>query len=81
MGRGSPGGTSDKEPTYQFRRHKRHGFDLWVVKVPWKRAWQLTPVFLPGESHRPRSLVGYTPWGHKRVGHDLVTEQQQSQGT
>jgi len=61
MGRGSPGGASDKESTYQFRRRKRHEFDLWVVKVPWKRAWQLTPVFLPGESHGQRSLVGYNP--------------------
>ena len=33
--------------------------------------------FLPGKSHEPRSLVGYSPWGHKRVGHDLVTKQQQ----
>ena len=33
---------------------------------------QPTPVFLPGESHRQRSLAGYSPWGHKRVGHDLA---------
>ena len=33
--------------------------------------------FLPGKSHEHRSLVGYSPWGHKRVGHDLVTKQQQ----
>ena len=33
------------------RRHKRHSFDIWVRKVPWRRAWQPTPVFLPGESH------------------------------
>ena len=37
-----------------------------------------TPVFLPGESHGQRSLVGYSPWGHKRVRHDLVTKQQQN---
>ena len=36
-----------------------------------------TPVFLPGESHGQRSLVGYHPWGHKRVGHNLATKQQQ----
>ena len=36
----------------------------------------IASVFLPGESHGQRSLVGYSPWGHKRVGHDLVTEQQ-----
>ena len=32
---------------------------------PWRRQWQSTPVFLPGESHGQRSLVGYSPWGHK----------------
>ena len=40
------------------------GFDPWVGKIPWRRAWQPTPVFLPGESHGQRSLVGYSPWGH-----------------
>ena len=44
--------------------HKRHGFDPWVEKKPWRRAWQPTPVFLPGESHGHRSLVGYSPWDH-----------------
>ena len=34
-------------------------------KIPWRRAWQPTPVFLPGESHWQRSLAGYSPWGHK----------------
>ena len=37
----------------------------WVGKIPWRRKWQPTPVFLPGKSHGPRSLVGYCPWGHK----------------
>ena len=41
------------------------GFNPWVEKIPWRRAWQPTPVFLPGESHRQRSLVGYSSWGHK----------------
>ena len=40
---------------------KRHGFDPWVRKIPWRREWQPTPVFLPGESHGQRSLVGYSP--------------------
>ena len=40
-------------------------FDPWVRKIPWRRKWQLTPSFLPGESHGQRSLVGYSPWGHK----------------
>ena len=40
---------------------KIHRFDSWVGKTPWRRAWQPTPVFLPGESHGQRSLVGYRP--------------------
>ena len=47
---GFPGGTSGKEPACQCRRHKRHRFDPWVGKIPWRRASQPTPVFLPGES-------------------------------
>ena len=39
---------------------KRHGFDPWVWKIPWKRSWQPTPVFLPGESHGQRRLGGYS---------------------
>ena len=40
-------------------------FEPWVRKIPWRRAWQPTPVFLPGEFHEQRSLVGYSPWGRK----------------
>ena len=47
--------------------------DPWVRKIPWRRAWQATPVFLPGEFHGQRSLVGYSPGGH-RVGHDGATK-------
>ena len=43
----------------------RPGFDPWVRKIPWRRKWQPTPVFLPGKSHGQRSLVGYSPWGRK----------------
>ena len=43
----------------QRRRYKRAGFDPWVDKIPWRRAWQHTPVFLPGESHEQRSLACY----------------------
>ena len=39
--------------------------DPWIGENPWRRAWQPTPVFLNGESHGQRSLVGYSPWGHK----------------
>ena len=49
---GFPGGTGAKEPTCHCRRHKRPGFDPWVGKIPWRRKWKPTPVFLPGESHR-----------------------------
>ena len=62
---GFPGRASGEEPTCQCRRHKRHGFDPWVRKIPWKRACQPIPVFLPGESHGQRSLAGYSPQGHK----------------
>ena len=44
---------------------RRPGFYPWVRKIPWRREWQPTPVFLPGESHGQRSLAGYSPWGHK----------------
>ena len=38
-----------------------------IAGRPWRRKWQPTPVFLPGKSQGQRSLVGYSPWGHKRV--------------
>ena len=40
-------------------------FDPWVRKIPWRRKWHPTPVLLPGKFHGWRSLVGYSPWGHK----------------
>ena len=43
----------------------RSGFDPWVRKILWRRKWQPTPVLLPGKSHERRSVVGYSPWGHK----------------
>ena len=42
---------------------RKHGFNAWVRKIPWRRKRQPTPVFLPGESHGQRRLVGYSPWG------------------
>ena len=47
----------------------------------WRRTWQPTLVFLLGRSHGQKSLVDYNPWGHKRVGHDLVTETTRTLGT
>ena len=55
------GGASGKEPTCQCRRPKRRRFDPWAGKIPWRRKWQPTTVFLPGESHGQRSLMGYNP--------------------
>ena len=45
-------------------------------RSPGEWGWEPNPAFLPGKSHGQRSLSGYSPWGCKRVGHDLVTEQQ-----
>ena len=63
---GFPGGTSGKEPTYQSKRYKRLEIYPWVRKISWRKAWQPTPVFLPGESYGQRSLAGYSPWGQKQ---------------
>ena len=74
---GIPRWLSGKESACQCRRHRRFRFNPWVRKISWRRKWQPTPVFLPGKSHGQRSLVSYSPWGRKRVGHDLETKQQQ----
>ena len=44
---------------------RRPGFSPWVRKVPWRRKWLPTPIFLPGEFHGQRNLAGYHPWSHK----------------
>ena len=64
---GFQGGASGKEPACLCRRHKRREFHCWIGKIPWRRAWQPTPVFLPGESHGQRCLVGYSPQDHKEL--------------
>ena len=71
---GLPWWFSGKESTCQC---KRCGFTPWVWKIPWRRKWQPTPVYLPGESHGQRNLAGYSPQGVTRAGHDLMTKQQQ----
>ena len=43
----------------------RPGFNPWMGKILWRRQWQPTPVLLSGKSNGRRSLVGYSPWGHK----------------
>ena len=62
---GFPGGASGKESTCNAGDSNRIGFSSWVGKIHWRRKWQPTPLFLPGESHRQRSLMGYIPWGRK----------------
>ena len=61
---GFPDG-SGKESICQCRRLKRHRFDPWVGKIPWRRKWQPTPIFLPGEPREQRSRMGYSPKGLK----------------
>ena len=46
----------------QWRRRR---FNPWIRKIPWRRKWQPTPLFLPGKSHGQRNLAGYSPWGCK----------------
>ena len=46
---------------------RKHGFNPWVGKIPWRRKWQTTPEFLPGVSHGWRSLMGYRPWVCKEL--------------
>ena len=65
---GLPRWHSGKESTCQCRKRRRRGFYPWVGKIPWRRKWQSTPVFLPEKSYGQRSLVGYSPWSC-RVGH------------
>ena len=72
--RGFPGDTRGREPACQCGRRKRHGFDLWVGKIPWRWTWQPTPIFLTAESHGQRSLVGYSPWGRKESDTTEATE-------
>ena len=52
-------------------------FNPWVRKIPWRRQWQPTPVFLPGKFQGQRSLVGYSPCGHKELA---VTEHNSNVG-
>ena len=73
---GFPGGTSDKEPVWHCSIAgdiRDAGFNLWVGKIPWRKKWQPTPVFLPGESHGQRSLAGYSPLGDKELDMTEVT--------
>ena len=64
---GFPGCTRGEEPACQCRIHETHEFDPWIGKIPWRRKWQPTPVFLPREFQGQRSLAGYSPQGRKEA--------------
>ena len=66
---GLPRWYSGKESACHCRRHKRQGFDPWVGKIPWRRKWQLTPIFLPGKSHGQGNLPDYSPCDYKPLNH------------
>ena len=57
----------------QCRRHRKCEFNPWVKKIPWRRKWQPCPVLVPEKSPGQRSLVGYSPIGHK-IQEDWVTK-------
>ena len=62
---GFSGGAVVEGSACQWRRCRRTEFDPWLGKIPCKRKWQPTPVFLPEKSHGQRSLAGYSQWVHK----------------
>ena len=59
-----PSGSDGKESACNAMRP---GFSPWVEKIPWRREWLPTPLFLPEEFHGQRSLAGYSPWGPKEL--------------
>ena len=74
---GFPGGSVVKNPPANAEDAGDAGSIPGWGRSPWRRKWQPTPVLLPGKSHGQRSQVGCSPWGCKRVGHNLATTQQQ----
>ena len=68
---GFPGGSDGKESACNAGRP---GFSPWVGKITLRREWQPIPVFLPGEFHGQRGLVGYGPWGHKELDRTEETQ-------
>ena len=63
----SRGSSRGKESACQCWRQKKCEFDPWIRKLPWRRVWQPTSVFLPGDSHGQKSLAGYLSWGQKAL--------------
>ena len=71
--KGFPSGSAVKnQPAMQETQES--GFELWIRKIPWRRAWQPTPIFLPGKSHGERGLAGYGPWVCKELDMTEATE-------
>ena len=66
--KGFPGGTSGTELACQCRTYKRGGFDPWIGATPWRRVWECTPVFLPGESPWTEESGGLQSMGSQKVG-------------
>ena len=71
---GFPGGIVIVNLPAKCRRCKRRRFDPWDGKILWSRKQQPIPVFLPGKFHGQRSLVGYSPWGHRESDRLRPTE-------
>ena len=70
------GGSVVKNPPViqEINCNEETWFSPWVKKIPQRRKWKLTPVFLPGKSHRQRNLVGCSPWGRKPVSQHSATK-------
>ena len=69
---GFTGGSNHERIHLQYRRPR---FNPWVRKIPWRKEWLPTPVFMPGESHGQRSLVGYSScMGSQRVRHNWQSD-------
>ena len=79
-GPGIPRWLSGKEPACQCRSYKRLRLDSWVWKKPWRRKWQPTPVFLPGESLRTEEPGGLQSMGSQTTGHDWAQHIQKQRG-
>ena len=79
MRKSFPGGSVGRESACNAGDARGVGFDTWVGKIPWRREWQATPVFLPGPSHGQRSLEGYSPQGCKESDKTEVTEHASTQ--
>ena len=72
---GFPGGSGVTNPSANVRDARGAKSNPWEGKIPWRRHWQPTPVFLPGRSHGQRDLGDYSPWGCKKVRYNLATKQ------